>query len=160
MNAPLIITEMNKPGSIIISSSAPSLPHSPLSRPIFLSFHPCDGPAGWGRVGGRGRGEDAPLHCVAARAQEPRWGRRLYLRALLLSACAVCAAAWVCERTCTRAVGVSVLCQSRRGWQQEVWLRLCARVQVCQSFSVNVHICWSGELSRHLCPSLCVCVYT
>lgn len=60
MNTPLIITEMNKPGSIIISSSAPSLPRCPPlpPQPYFCLFIHATGWAGWGRAGGAqgGRG--------------------------------------------------------------------------------------------------------
>lgn len=60
MNTPLIITEMNKPGSIIISSSAPSLPRCPPlpPQPYFCLFIHATGWAGRGRAGGArgGRG--------------------------------------------------------------------------------------------------------
>lgn len=74
MNAPLIITEMNKPSSIIISSSAPSLPHypPPPPHPYFCLFIHVTA-----RERGRGRGPPGRLprlHCVAAPAREPRAG--------------------------------------------------------------------------------------
>lgn len=60
MNAPLIITEMNKPSSIIISSSAPSVPRYPRTppQPYFCLFFHVTAWAGlgWGGVGWTGQG--------------------------------------------------------------------------------------------------------
>lgn len=59
MNTPLIITEMNKPGSIIISSSALPFLAAHLPRPSHIFVFSSTRPAGPGGVGREGLREDA-----------------------------------------------------------------------------------------------------
>ena len=77
MNAPLIITEMNKPSSIIISSSAPSLPHypPPPPRPYFCLF--IHRTAGRGGEGSGPREDAASPRCGSTGPGTARFSRCL-----------------------------------------------------------------------------------